>query len=142
MLGVTRKVANTKLARAIDDLIGTFGSDEKLAEQIGHGATRFAVMAWRKDGRVPEKPVYVRRLVELGVSADVLQQAREADIASRRDLTEKAAKLGEEVADLADSVQMLLELGSILSEQVVALGGQVPAETLAALRQAIAGRPA
>ena len=139
--GVTRKVADTPLARAIDELVSRVGSDEKLAEKIGHGATRFGVMAWRKDGRVPEKAVYVSRLVELGIDAELLRNARDADVASRSALTERTKRLEEGAVDLGDSVQMLLELALILAEQVEALGGQVPAETLAALRQAIADRP-
>jgi len=136
-----RQVADTPLAQAIDELITLFGSDQKLADAVGNGATRFAVMAWRK-GRIPEKSEYVGRLIELGVDAELFLRAREDDLASRKEINRKVEGLEAEVDDLADSTQMVLEVAVVLVEQVEALGGQVPAEMLDALRQAIAGRPA
>lgn len=67
-----RKVANTPLAKEIDALVERFGSDEKLATEIGHGATRYAVMRWRVNGASPEKTEYVKRLTELGIDEELL----------------------------------------------------------------------
>jgi transcriptional regulator with XRE-family HTH domain len=49
-------------------------------------------------------------------------------------------QLEAEVADLSASVQLLLELSTVLAGQVAKLGGKVPEEMLSSLRQAVVGR--
>lgn len=100
-----RKVADTALAREINALVDRFGSDEKLAAEIGDGATRFAVMRWRVDGTVPEKPIYVSRLVELGIDRELLEGARSDELSSRRLLSQQVARLEAAVVDLTASLE-------------------------------------
>lgn len=118
---MVRKVAETPLARAIDALVDSYGSDEKVAAAIGDGATRFTVMRWRVDGTVPEKPVYVDKLVELGVARDLLENASADELASRRSLTQRVEQLEGEAADLTTALEAAKQAHARLLRRVSTL---------------------
>lgn len=118
---MARKVADTPLAQAIAGLVDRYGSDEKLASEIGDGATRFTVMRWRVDGTVPEKRVYVERLRELGVDSEMLERAAGDELASRRSLIQRVGRLEDEVEDLTTALDAAKQAHSKLLRRVSAL---------------------
>lgn len=115
---VPRKVADTPLARAVLELVKKYGSDEKLATEIGAGASRFTVMRWRAEGMTPEKPAYVERLIELGVDAALIDHAGEDELASRRSLTQRVERLEGDVSDLTTALAAARESHTRLLRRV------------------------
>jgi uncharacterized protein YlxW (UPF0749 family) len=118
---VARRVADTPLARAVADLVDSYGSDEKLAAAIGDGATRFTVMRWRVDGTVPEKQVYVDRLRALGVEPHLLERAAQDELASRRSLMQRVEQLEADRDDLTAALDAAGKSHAKLLRRVSAL---------------------
>lgn len=112
-----RQVADTDLARAIDELVTSYGSDERLAAVIP-GASRHTVMRWRTKGTVPEKPEYIEALAGHGIPDQLLAEARDAISRGRND---RLAALEVEVAALRKELDLARRADKGLLRRVAAL---------------------
>lgn len=102
-----RQVADTPLARAVDDLVEKHGSDQKLAEAMGVG-DRFTVIRWRK-GTVPTEPELIEALVRLGINRKLIDDASASSSIPRPALEDQVADLRAALTDARLAHDALLE---------------------------------
>lgn len=108
---------------------------KQLAERTGNPLDDERSAVYRYLKTQEPAPARARHFAEI-LDAPELADVRPANARRSR----RAEALEAEVADLGESVAVLLEASATLVELVEALGGEVPKETLDALRRAVGNR--